>query len=116
MADKPTVAIDFDGVLHQYTGWKGADALDDPMPGAQEFLVELVGRGYRVVVHTTRPAKYVDPWLQQYHMDDLVDLVTDKKVPAIAYVDDRAVRFWGEWAEVLTLIEQPPWWKRVGGS
>ena len=111
-----TVAVDFDGVIHQYSGWKGPDVLDGPIPGAREFLAELVARGYRVVIMTTRPAKFVEPWLRLHHMADMVDQVTSEKVTAIAYVDDRAVRFWGEWDEVLTFIQTPPWWKKKEGE
>ena len=37
---KPTLCIDFDGVLHAYTsGWKGADVIPDPpTDGAMRFL------------------------------------------------------------------------------
>ena len=37
---KPTLVLDFDGVLHSYTsGWKGADVVSDPpVSGAREFL------------------------------------------------------------------------------
>jgi hypothetical protein len=32
-------------------------------------------------------------------------LVTNRKLPGIAYVDDRAVRFDGDWSQVMTEIE-----------
>jgi hypothetical protein len=32
-------------------------------------------------------------------------LVTQRKLPAVAYVDDRAVRFDGDWAQVMTEVQ-----------
>lgn len=109
-----TVAVDFDGVIHRYEGWKGPDVLDEPNPGAREFLAELVARGFRVVILTTRPARFVEPWLRRYRMDDLVDQVTSEKVAAVAYIDDRAVRFRGNWDQVLARLGEQPWWKHAG--
>ena len=109
---KGTVAVDLDGVLHAYDGWKGPDVFNDPVPGAKEFLEELGRRDYEVVVHTTRPSAPTRLWLEKYGMLHLVKDVTDQKIRAVAYVDDRAVRFWGNWEEVFTFIETPPWWKQ----
>mgnify|MGYP001168453022 CR=1 FL=1 len=107
-----TVAIDFDGVLHRYDGWEGADHFNDPVPGAREFLAELRARGYRIVVWTARPFAGIQEWLVQHGMSGLVAEITDRKVPAVAYIDDRGIRFWGNWEEMLTFIEIPPWWQQ----
>ena len=50
---KKNIAIDVDGVLAEYSGWKGFDHIGDPLPGAQEFLIQL-RKKYRVVIFTTR--------------------------------------------------------------
>ncbi len=36
-----SVAIDLDGVLATYDGWKGADHIGKPIDGARAFLKEL---------------------------------------------------------------------------
>ena len=40
---KPTLCVDFDGVIHSYiSGWKGADVIPDPpVPGAIEALYRI---------------------------------------------------------------------------
>jgi hypothetical protein len=48
--------------------------------------------------------------LAQHDLALLVQDVTDVKPPAIAYVDDRAVRFEGNYGQVMAAIEVDPWW------
>lgn len=52
---KPTVIVDFDGVIHSYTsGWKGPRTIPDPVvPGAMEFLFKAV-HNFEVAVVSSR--------------------------------------------------------------
>ena len=105
-----TVCVDFDGVIHEYKGWNGFLPTGEPIPGAREFLANLAAR-YQVVIHTSRKPEYVWPWLTRYAMTDMVYEVTNTKVPAIAYVDDRAVRFDGDFDKALREISSPAHWE-----
>lgn len=106
-AKKPagTVAVDFDGVIHAYSkGWQDGSIYDPPLPGAIEALRRLM-RDYAVIVHTTRDRASVADWLSDYGFkctnmdppefwhDQTQLLVTSRKYPAIAYIDDRGIRF-----------------------
>jgi hypothetical protein len=107
-AERPqTVAVDFDGVIHWYRdGWADGTIYDQPVPGAVEGLRRLQER-YAVFVFTSREVEQVVPWLEGLGLDVAADgppwpvfwnsqeqiLVTNRKLPAVAYVDDRAVRF-----------------------
>ena len=97
-----TVAIDVDGVLAQYDGWKGPDVIGDPIPGARGFLEELNKRGFRIVIHTTRTRDFegtdhkarcaaVKKWLVKHNLPHHVLHTQIGKPIACAYVDDRAV-------------------------
>jgi hypothetical protein len=101
---RPVVCVDMNGVLDMYTGWKHADYWDPPRPGAAEFLQRLRGSGFRVVVFTTRYADHVWQWLHTHGLAAYVDAVTDRKPPAYVFVDDRAVRFTGSFADTLREI------------
>lgn len=98
--DKPgkTVVLDFDGVLHSYVSdWTGVEPQDDPVPGAQDFCRRLLSEGYKVAVVSTRcrepqGVQAVTAWLVR-HDFPMGLFVTCEKVPAVAYVDDRAVHF-----------------------
>jgi phosphoglycolate phosphatase-like HAD superfamily hydrolase len=102
--DRPIVCVDLDGVLNDYDGWKGADYFHPPRPGAREFLEQLNGQGYRIVVFTVRWGPHVQDWLAKYGLSELVSEVTDKKPPAHVYVDDRAICFKGDFQGALKQI------------
>lgn len=118
-----TVAVDFDGVLHSYDkGWHDGTIYGDWKPGAVVALSQLMQR-YAVFIHTTRDAKQVARWIEQksgyafecttrvprsgFWNEQGVLLVTDRKLAAIAYIDDRAVRF-TNWPDALTAVDIEP--------
>lgn len=106
----PTVAVDFDGVLNTYTGWVGEDVLFDPRPGCEAFLRDLA-RHYRVVVHTTREPWRVRGWLADHRLAAYVTDITQTKPRAVAYIDDRAVRFDGDYDAALNAVTAPTHWE-----
>lgn len=125
-----TMAVDFDGVIHTYErGWVDGSIYGDFMPGAVVGLSLLLSR-YAVFVHTTRSPAQVARWIEQrscyafecttrmtpflpswwqwgrrhrfWNTRGLL-LVTSRKLPAVAYVDDRAIRF-ESWDQVLAAL------------
>lgn len=105
------IALDFDGVLNDYHGWKGEKHLADIRPGAYDFIRELKRRGYSLCIHTCRDPIQVRDWLQKFGLSRYVDFVTGNKPSATCYIDDRAISFRGDYAEILAEIEtfQPYW-------
>jgi hypothetical protein len=122
-----TIAVDFDGVIHRYSrGWQDGTIYDPPLLGALEALTTLM-KTYAVFIYTTRDASTVAGWLAEHGFDTVLDingpahpkrefwndkgalLVTDRKLPAIAYIDDRAIRFqsWKQALADLANIENP---------
>ncbi|MGW1267558.1 hypothetical protein [Streptomyces sp. NPDC002491] len=110
-----TIAVDFDGVIHAYSrGWADGSIYDPPMPGALDGLSALMERE-AVFVFTARDPQQVADWLFEWGDFNITweppgqsictfwndrdrILVTNRKLPATAYLDDRAVRFttWGQ--------------------
>lgn len=121
MSDK-TICVDFDGVIHQYTTkWQGADVIPDPpVPGALDFLRALHKAKVDIVIHTTRAdtpdhALAVLRWLNQNGLErEICDKlsVTNLKIGAIAYLDDRGWQFNGTFPDVNELMAFRPWYKR----
>lgn len=128
MTPKPvrTVAVDFDGVLHSYErGWHDGTIYGDWKPDAVAAMTRLMGE-YAVFVHTTRSPRQVARWIERnsgYALEcttrcapwrtfwDVygVLLVTRRKLPAVAYLDDRALPF-TDWRQALKALGvELPW-------
>ncbi|MGW5197386.1 hypothetical protein [Streptomyces spiralis] len=123
MADHvQTIAVDFDGVLHSYDkGWQDGSIYGEWKPGAVTALSQLM-HDYAVFVHTTRNPRQVARWIERmsgrgfecttriprlgllrrpgFWQEKGYLLVTSRKLPAVAYIDDRAVRF-ESWPQTL---------------
>jgi hypothetical protein len=113
---RPTLCLDFDGVLHSYTsGWLGADEIPDaPVPGALEFCQSAVER-FDVVVHSSRCSEIlglqaVAEWLDKFGFPAEIQ-VCGTKPPAFVTIDDRALTFTGVWPDLDELAKFEPWTK-----
>jgi hypothetical protein len=103
------IAVDFDGVLHSYvSGWTGHLPRDPAERGALEFIQWLAACGAEIVVMSARAGaeggkEAIRDWLREQGFPELT--VTDHKVIAAAYVDDRAVPYAaGNWADCQARI------------
>jgi hypothetical protein len=124
-----TIAVDFDGVLHSYEkGWADGTIYGDWTPGAVIALSQLMQHG-PVFVHTTRNPRQVARWIERmsgYGIECTTWLprtwygrrksfwntrgtllVTNRKLAAVAYIDDRAVRH-TSWPESLRAVGIEP--------
>lgn len=107
------ICVDFDGVLAQYSGWKGSEHMGEPMPGAKEFLDQLNAKGYVIYIHSTRSPSSIISWVQKYGLaKDYFVRATNEKIAAVAYIDDRAILFRGSFSDALTDLQNfKPHWK-----
>ena len=121
---KRRICVDFDLTL---VDWGPLYEVPEPLPGAVEAVQALIDRGYEVVILTSRLSR---TWWAEHCIDSGMDpdafgrgqravveesltrmglgglRVTAEKVPALAYIDDRAVPFGGDWREVLRVIPE----------
>lgn len=105
-----TFAIDFDGVLHRYSGWKDGK-IEGPIDGALEGIEELRDAGHEVVVFTTRDKELVELWLERNGFPALE--VTNVKRSFYVLVDDRAISFEGSWDGMAQrILGFEPYWVR----
>lgn len=105
MTAKPIVCVDFDGVLNDYHGYKGSDELYEPLTGAKEFLQKLSEKYTIIILSARTPAKIYD-WLIEHDLSKYVCDVTRVKPGAVAYIDDRSIRFDGNYHKVLYELER----------
>ena len=107
---KKTICVDFDGVLNECTGYEEGD-LGEPLSGSHTFIKEL-RKKYKVVILTSRPNEEVSNWLSENGFPWME--VTNCKVPAVAYIDDRAIRFNGSYIQAIyeAVNLKPSWTER----
>lgn len=100
-----TVCVDFNGVLDNYDGWHGDPYSSSMAQGADLFLKRLNDLGYEVVILTSADTGIVTEWLEEWGLSKYVKTVTNHKIPAFAYVDDRAINHNGDFLKTLKEIE-----------
>ena len=129
----PIICVDFDGVLHSYSGgWKGPRNIPDaPVPGAIAWLRELVGPGenvsnffsprVQVAIYSSRSRYWfgrraMKRWLLKHGLTryqlESISFPTQKP-PAFLQIDDRAVTFTGTFPCVCEMLEFKPWNKKA---
>lgn len=119
-----TIAVDFDGVIHKYSkGFNGGEIYDKPVRNAFKGIQYLQKMGFAVYIHSTRDPQQIIEWMENHapeikcaqvpstdffwNYTDVVG-VTDRKLPAVGYIDDRAVPFGRggmmSWSDVVTFF------------
>jgi hypothetical protein len=111
----PAVAVDVDGTILDYD----PDAFPElgvPKPGSVEALSELRGMGYLIRLHTCRlTGDGVDPEVEANRIaehltahgvpfDEIV-MPGEGKPHADYYVDDKGLRFDGDWGKVVSFVK-----------
>lgn len=122
---RPTLCLDFDGVLHSYvSGWKGADVIPDPpVEGAIEWLEHMTrdDAKFQVCIYSSRSKQEggIDAmlcWLEEHGAT--VGCMTrlgfpTQKPPTFLTIDDRAFCFIGKFPPEDELINFKPWNKKT---
>jgi hypothetical protein len=116
-----TIAIDFDGVIHQYSkGWYKGEIYDPPVKGTREAITKLKNEGHKIIIFSVRTNKIYHQgegqlqlmrnWLAEHNIP--YDKIWNYGKPiADVYIDDRAVTFRGNWEQTLNDISGfTPWW------
>lgn len=105
-----TVCLDFDGVVHSYrSGWSGAGSIPDPPIHGTDRAIARLRKEYRVVIHSARCSseegrRAIESWLKKHRIE--VDEVCEHKPPAFVYIDDRALKFTGDWGETMNQLSE----------
>lgn len=106
--DRPPISIDFDGPIHRYgKGWICKEIYDEPTEGVHFALQKLI-KTHALHILSARPAVEILAWCElkfpdlkfalipsdtHYWQVEGVIGITNTKLPAIAYIDDRGLRF-----------------------
>ena len=117
---KPIISVDFDGVIHGYQSWShGPRTISDPpVSHAIEWLTAMVKNGdYAIVIFSSRnkflfARTAMKKWLRKYGMEK--DILKKIKFPrtkpnAKIQIDDRVIRFEGEFPSISIIDNFQPW-------
>ncbi len=104
MEKRKTIMIDLDGVLNTYDGKYDENKMPEIRLGAREFVEEL-NKDYDLILFTTRNNLKATKWLIENKMDKYFKNVTNVKIPAYIYLDDRAIKFSGDYQNTIKQIE-----------
>ncbi len=109
---KKTILIDLDGVLNTYTGIYEAQVIPPIREGAEDFLKKLSAK-YKLILFSSRDLNYVKNWTKEHALDKYFETITNVKHPAYLIIDDRCVRFDGDFDNTIKTVEEfGVWWKR----
>ena len=99
------LGIDFDGVIHKNSkGFFDGTIYDEPIEGTKEALKKLSDK-YTLICYTAKAkpdrglvngktgTELVWEWLDKYNFSKYISKVTAEKPRAVAYIDDKNIRF-----------------------
>jgi hypothetical protein len=111
--------IDFDGTIAPFGHLFN---YPEPFPGIANFTKRLKSRGYQIGIFTSRlspvwletvpsTAEQHVAYIQEYcdKHGILYDFITADKRPGMAYVDDKAIEFKGDWREMIIEFTKRGW-------
>ncbi len=111
-----TIAVDFDGVIAEYIGWRGSGVLGAPRADVVTALGRLRSEGWKVIVHSARGEEEIVDYLVQHGIPhDEINRNSDYQTGGVkpvadVYWDDRAVCYSGNAQRDLETIRSFRTW------
>jgi hypothetical protein len=106
--DAPVIAFDFDGVIAQYHGFVSKEDIQEPNLEVVRTMTLLREKGCKILLYSTRGDDFLKMYCEKFSVPyDYVNHRPDKegdnpgKPIANVYIDDRALNYHGQTAEVL---------------
>lgn len=118
-----TIALDFDGVIHAYSkGWQDGSIYDGEIEGWREYVGDLQKNGCSVAIMSTTEPEQIYLWLKErgvecevmpfemkfWNRTDCIG-ITNRKIAAKMYIDDRAVKFNGSFDALENVVVFQTW-------
>ena len=124
---KPTLCIDFDGVIHAYSrGWQDGEIYDNMVSGFLPWA-EQAQKHFTLVIYSSRSStiegrlamgKWLADHLRKWRGEPINLTMAAEKPAAWLTIDDRAVLFTGRWNDPTlqpeTLLKFKSWTAEAG--
>jgi acetylornithine deacetylase/succinyl-diaminopimelate desuccinylase-like protein len=104
------VAVDLDGTLAEYSGWRGKEHIGEPVQLMLDRVKDWLAQGVEVKIFTARAGDsaaipFIEDWLEKHGIPGL-EITNIKDHNMIQFWDDRAVSVIPNTGE---LAEDPSW-------
>ncbi len=109
MSKRKTILIDLDGVLNNYTGSYEKNYIPEIKDGAKDFLKKL-SYDYEIKLFTTRNKIDASKWVLKYGLEYYISDITSEKELAWLYIDDRCLKFEGDFTLLISQINKFKTW------
>lgn len=120
---RPIIALDFDAVIHSYTsGWQGVDVIPDPpVPGVFEWMEKAMVH-FDISIYSSRSGEHAGrramwDYIKKHTSHEFVRRLDfpEHKPRAFLTIDDRCIRFDGDWTDPIfspeKLLEYKSWYQ-----
>lgn len=108
--NKKVILIDLDGVLNTFDGTLNEEIIPPIKEGAEEFLNQL-SKNFTVKLFTTRNKLLVAKWVLKNKIEFYIDDITDEKESCWLFIDDRCIKFNGNYSDLNNQIKNfKPWY------
>ncbi len=108
---RKTLLIDLDGVLNTYDGQFDENVIPPIKNGASEFL-SLLSEKFIVKIFTTRNKLLATKWVIENNLDKFITDITNVKDSAWLIIDDRCIKFDGNYDDTINSINNFSVWYR----
>ncbi len=104
LTEKRSVAVDFDGVCHDYKNPIEGRRMGKPIDGTKEALESIRKKGYQIIIFSVwgNQPKVIEDFMKYYELP--YDSITNVKPNASYFIDDKAIRFLN-WTQTLRDIQ-----------
>ncbi len=109
MQNRKTILIDLDGVLNNYTGQYEQNFIPEIKEGAKDFIIKL-SRDFDIKLFTTRNKIMACKWIIKYGLESYISDITNVKELAWLYIDDRCLKFEGDFSLLAGQIKTFKTW------
>lgn len=112
LKESHAVAFDFDGVIHKYSkGWQDGSIYDEVNVDVLDIINTLMMNNIQCIIMSTRDPQQIKDWWNEQGFDiktKVLDFntafyndcdylgITNRKIAAQLYIDDRAYRYTGQ--------------------